>query len=710
MKTHRPYLIFVLLFFCCSASFAQYGSGVDGNINDGAGVTFTDGISTHLTANAGSGQPVITVNDASSFANGDLCLVIQMLGTGVGRYEEATISSKTATTITFTGNLIYAYSANGTTNLAQVIRIPQYNNVTLKTPGDVLTCSGWNGLTGGVCYFKVNGTLDTDADGTVTVAGKGYRGGSGTTLVISNRFDRPGRGAIANAQPPALNASKHGGNANDGCAVVTTGGGFGSSGGVGANGNGGQGGNLIPSSEFSVAVTYFNSRGDGDNGASGNSGEGPGAGTATSAATNNSNSNNWGATSGYDLLMGGGGAQGKQGFSGGRPSAGGGAGFGIAQRDGFCAVTGAPDGVAGGNGGAGGGILAMSVNTILGSGNISVAGGNGLDGATGTTGSTGGNGGSTSGGASIGGGGGGRGGTGGGGSCPGHGGAAGSLRIGYLFPGYTFATGGGAIGAYGAGGLGGTGGGGGNGSSIGNDGPDDGQGGPGGYGGWSADGCIGAIGSPTVSTNPGKQTGQAGGAGGVPGCNDDSYCTSFAGGSGVVVLPIQLLSFTGIQKNEVNVLRWVTLTETNNDYFTLYRSEDAESWHEISKINGAGTSSMQHYYEYTDENPEDNKVNYYQLQQTDFDGKSTRSNIIAIAPKGKSSIFIAENEIKVIIPSASTIHYQIIDIAGHIVARSQPEKFQQGLLSIDISGLAASVYLLRITVGQRAENIKFIKK
>lgn len=56
-------------------------------------------------------------------------------------------------------------------------------------------------------------------------------------------------------------------------------------------------------------------------------------------------------------------------------------------------------------------------------------------------------------------------------------------------------------------------------------------------------------------------------------------------------LPVELISFSGEQKNSYNQINWSTITENNNNFFILEKSYDAINFEEISKINGFGNSN-----------------------------------------------------------------------------------------------------------------------
>jgi hypothetical protein len=99
--------------------------------------------------------------------------------------------------------------------------------------------------------------------------------------------------------------------------------------------------------------------------------------------------------------------------------------------------------------------------------------------------------------------------------------------------------------------------------------------------------------------------------------------------TGSTALPIELIYFKGKSINDGNLLEWETASETNNDYFTIYRSGYPIDWHPIAKIDGVGTSPFNHYYRYVDTDPL-NEIGYYYISQTDFDARFKNFHIISI--------------------------------------------------------------------------------
>jgi hypothetical protein len=103
------------------------------------------------------------------------------------------------------------------------------------------------------------------------------------------------------------------------------------------------------------------------------------------------------------------------------------------------------------------------------------------------------------------------------------------------------------------------------------------------------------------------------------------------------VLPIELLHFSGRNEGgQRNFLKWSTATEKNNDFFTLERSTDGNSWLDVAQVYGAGNSnSLKTYSAY--DMVQEKTIHYYRLRQTDFDGKEKKYSITTIDNTEKKS-------------------------------------------------------------------------
>lgn len=197
--------------------------------------------------------------------------------------------------------------------------------------------------------------------------------------------------------------------------------------------------------------------------------------------------------------------------------------------------------------------------------------------------------------------------------------------------------------------------------------------------------------------------------GGTVGFGAGSYCGAVcAGGSSSkcvdngAPLPIELNYFDVSIVGEEFVFKWETLTEENNDFFTVEYSSDLNKFESVLEEKGAGTSLSSITYERnTPIFPFENII-YFRLKQTDFDGNYTYSQIVALSnkvfinaelsiypnpTKGKTLIKLEKvNEValqgRVILPSTMRI------VEGFQIVNSEA--------IVDLSNFEKGVYFLQI--------------
>ncbi len=178
--------------------------------------------------------------------------------------------------------------------------------------------------------------------------------------------------------------------------------------------------------------------------------------------------------------------------------------------------------------------------------------------------------------------------------------------------------------------------------------------------------------------------------------------------TGCAPLPIALLSFTGQAQGTRNLIEWKTATETNNDYFTIERADDAISFMTLIKVNGAGNSTSTLSYQTYDNSPV-NGTTYYRLKQTDYNGAYTYSAIISIDNKmDKVNLFNVHPN-----PTSSDINFdfystskgkiniQVLDYLGRIM-QEETQNVSDGSsqLTTKINSLAPGVYSLKVYFDQ----------
>ena len=191
---------------CTFDVFIGYGTGADGSITVGTGSTsFTDNTKRPLadgSYGAGQADPTtITISTGfgeGTFSTDDTVVLMQMAddattGNITGQYEYAYIDSISGDDITLNNNLSNTYThLEAGDDRVQILKIPEYNNVTIDN-GGLLTADAWDGHTGGIVAFNTFSTLTFNGTGLIDVSGKGYQGG-GCGTCGNNTWGQCGEG------------------------------------------------------------------------------------------------------------------------------------------------------------------------------------------------------------------------------------------------------------------------------------------------------------------------------------------------------------------------------------------------------------------------------------------------------------------------------------------------------------------------------------
>ena len=165
-------------------------------------------------------------------------------------------------------------------------------------------------------------------------------------------------------------------------------------------------------------------------------------------------------------------------------------------------------------------------------------------------------------------------------------------------------------------------------------------------------------------------------------------------------LPIELMHFNAtLNKNGIVDLSWTTLSELNNDFFTIERSADGSSWDEVVNVDGVGHNNRELVYLEKDFYPL-YSTSYYRLKQTDFDGTYTYSKLVKIKNNKVNGLSIYPNPTTATISilgteeelSVLTIYnMQGKQVSGKVVT---VEKGKNKII-LDIESLPNGVYLFK---------------
>jgi hypothetical protein len=127
--------------------------------------------------------------------------------------------------------------------------------------------------------------------------------------------------------------------------------------------------------------------------------------------------------------------------------------------------------------------------------------------------------------------------------------------------------------------------------------------------------------APAIGSNDAKFTSASG--------NWIAQMATFITTSSTIILPIDLISFTGQCNNNKIDLDWSTGSETNNNYFTIERSDDGRGWEAVGTVKSQGNSTHVQKYSFAAEEA-NGAISYFRLKQTDIDGKDQYFSIIQV--------------------------------------------------------------------------------
>ncbi|MEZ4887599.1 MAG: SdrD B-like domain-containing protein [Chitinophagales bacterium] len=200
--------------------------------------------------------------------------------------------------------------------------------------------------------------------------------------------------------------------------------------------------------------------------------------------------------------------------------------------------------------------------------------------------------------------------------------------------------------------------------------------------------------------------------------SDGSDCDATASQLVEITVAVELLDFSGEVQETGNLLNWITATEINNDFFTLYHSMDKVNFKAISVVDGAGNSSNANTYNFLHRDAP-NGVSYYRLDQTDFDGTTTSSNIISLI-RGEGGFGIVEvmpvptrDIVNLTFTSKEDAEVQgtLHDVSGKVLASFKVDaKGGLNTIKVDVSRYPIGVYLLTINNGNQLLSTKVIKE
>ncbi len=203
----------------------------------------------------------------------------------------------------------------------------------------------------------------------------------------------------------------------------------------------------------------------------------------------------------------------------------------------------------------------------------------------------------------------------------------------------------------------------------------------------------------------------------------------FSGGGGgggtgnAGAFPVELLSFTGYNNGDANVLEWVTTKEMNNKEFVLLHSRDNISFEEVATVptqaaNGISTTPLT----YSAIDADFGEKTYYRLKQVDIDGASRMypttvevnvnndlNTVVSLFPNP------AKELLNVSITQAQGGKYKVemYDAIGKLVSVHKVDlKGGNDILTIEVADLAQGTYIIMVKNADNGTvaNTRFVKE
>jgi hypothetical protein len=173
--------------------------------------------------------------------------------------------------------------------------------------------------------------------------------------------------------------------------------------------------------------------------------------------------------------------------------------------------------------------------------------------------------------------------------------------------------------------------------------------------------------------------------------NQQYFCPST-----VVVLPVELASFTTSCENENEYFEWTTLSEHRVDYFQLEYTYDGQMFYPAEKQDAIGNSTQPINYSIKLFNS-DAKQRYYRLKIVDENGDLKYTDLIAGNRCGQTDAIISkikQSEDKVEVVCFTNAHLSIVNQLGEEVFKSVVLK---NLFQIDTTLISSGIYYIHVS-------------
>lgn len=169
------------------------------------------------------------------------------------------------------------------------------------------------------------------------------------------------------------------------------------------------------------------------------------------------------------------------------------------------------------------------------------------------------------------------------------------------------------------------------------------------------------------------------------------------------ILPLTLVEFTGKLQNNTAYLQWQTANEVNTKQFLVQHSDNGIVFNTIGSVKALSTGGNHSYYF------NDAKIsagqNFYRLQMTDNDGRSSYSNIISIKTNNENpSLTVypnpATNNAALLFNATAKSKYaiRITDVSGKVIKNiNGVSEIGENKVFLNVSNFNSGTYFVIFT-------------
>lgn len=187
---------------------------------------------------------------------------------------------------------------------------------------------------------------------------------------------------------------------------------------------------------------------------------------------------------------------------------------------------------------------------------------------------------------------------------------------------------------------------------------------------------------------------------------------------GLVILPVNFKSFTGVNRGTVNDLTWIVDQEYNLSRYEVQRSTDGFNYQTIKQVTARNSVSQTTYTasDFIGTNP--SPYYYYRLRSVNLDGTYMYSEIvlIKISSKGKFEVlgnpFNNSLNVRYTVAQTGKLQLNLLDLQGRFLRREELiASAGTGIYSISgLAGIPAGIYLLNFDMNNSRTTVKVLKQ